>query len=305
MKRVLVTGASGFIGRHTLRELVARGFEVHAVARAVPASAGSEVQWHSVDLLGGHDLLNGLIRKSRPSHLLHLAWYTEHGQYWQSLENFRWAAASLELAHQFARNGGQRIVVAGTCAEYEWGSGVCDETSTPLIPSTTYGVCKDALRRMLEALSAEKSLSFAWGRVFFVFGPGEDPRRLLPSIIRPLLKGVDARTRHGREHVRDFLAVQDVAEAFVALLDSVVTGGVNIASGKPLSVADIGKQVARIVGGTARVQSDSRAEGEEPETIVADVRRLYEEVGWFARATMDDRIRQTVDWWRGQDQSPN
>src|SRR5450830_470974 len=212
MKRVLVTGATGFVGRHALPLLVERGFDVHAVARAVPPHADSRVTWHAADLLGGADVLRALLEDSQPTHLLHLAWYAEHGKYWRSLENFRWTAASVELAHDFTARGGERLVATGTCAEYDWSGGVCSESSTPLAPSTPYGICKDALRRMLGALAVETKIGFAWGRVFFTFGPGEQPQRLVPSVIRSLLRGDEARTTHGRQ-VRDFLAVEDVAAA--------------------------------------------------------------------------------------------
>lgn len=297
MKRILVTGATGFIGRHALPLLVGRGFDVHAVARAVPPHGVPGVMWRAADLLGGTDVIRALIDDVRPTHLLHLAWYAEHGKYWRALENFRWTAASLELALEFAARGGERLAAAGTCAEYDWSGGVCGESSTPLAPSTLYGTCKDALRRMLGALAVETKVGFAWGRVFFTFGPDEQPQRLVPSVIRSLLRGDEVRTTHGRQ-VRDFLAVEDVAAAFVALLDSNVSGEVNIGSGEPASVRDIVAALAKMIGGAGRIAYGAIAAADESPMVVADVTRLRKEVGWSPRATLDERLAQTIEWWR-------
>ena len=146
--RVLVTGATGFIGRHAMEALRQREVDVHGVG-------------HEVDLLGGE--VRSLLQEIRPTHLLHLAWYAVPGEYWTSLENYRWVAATIELARLFAESGGKRIVGAGTCAE-----------GGP----TPYGVCKDAARRLLESFSRAAGVSFAWGRIFFVYGPGERPERV-------------------------------------------------------------------------------------------------------------------------------
>ena len=92
MKRVLVTGASGFIGRQTLAPLVRHGFEVHAVARHASGATMDGVVWHEADLLGPATA-ETLVVTVRPTHLLHLAWISEHGRYWQCPENLDWGVA--------------------------------------------------------------------------------------------------------------------------------------------------------------------------------------------------------------------
>src|SRR5258708_4086554 len=134
--RVLVTGASGFIGRHCLPYLLEAGHEVHAVART-PLKISGPV-WHSADLLSP-GASSRLISSVKPTAVLHLAWYTAHGEYWSSSENLRWVQASLELIQATAAAKCKRLVAAGTSAEYDWSAGVCSETLTPLLPASLYG----------------------------------------------------------------------------------------------------------------------------------------------------------------------
>jgi nucleoside-diphosphate-sugar epimerase len=174
MKKVLLTGANGFIGRHCLTLLQAKGYEVHAVSRRTGVllvnEIDSNVYWHQADLLDPQNT-EDLLKEVKPTHLLHLAWYTVPREYWTSSENLRWVQGSLALFQSFMKYGGERAVVAGTCAEYDWGSDCCSETTTALAPKTLYGNCKHALQLILSAFSAQQELSLAWGRIFFLYGP--------------------------------------------------------------------------------------------------------------------------------------
>src|SRR5207253_10776751 len=187
---------------------------------------------------------------------------------WTSPENYGWVAASIELARAFAACGGRRIVAAGTCAEYDWSAGLCHEFDTPLVPRMPYGVCKDALRRILESLTEHAAISFAWGRIFFPYGPGEAAGRLVPSVIASLLDASDARCTHGRQ-VRDFVFIRDVAGALVALLDSEGRGPVNIGSGKAVSVREVVETIAENVGGRQHLQSGALPATDEPPLVAA------------------------------------
>jgi len=244
--------------------------------------------------------ITSVVRAVEPSHLLHLAWETTPGQYWTSAMNYRWVQASLELFRVFQEVGGRRLVAAGTCAEYDWRYGFCSEETTPTDPSSLYGTAKDALRRVLLSWSQQEDVSSAWGRVFFLYGPHEHPDRFVPSAIRSFLKGETFTCMTG-DHVRDYLYVQDVADAFVALVGSDVTGVVNIASGRPRYVAEIARELAEQMHTESLldVKTALTANGDAP-LLVGDARRLMRDVGWAPKYDMSDGLTQTIQWWKEQ-----
>ena len=299
MSAVLVTGATGFVGRHAVDALVARGHEVVAVtSRDARQESRPGVRWVHADLLEP-GAARELMGAAPCAQLLHLAWYAEHGAFWTSPRNLEWVGASLELLRAFAEAGGTRAVVAGTCAEYAWGlEGRCIEGATPTAPATLYGAAKDGLRVVAEAYARQQGLSLAWGRVFFTFGPEEPAGRLVPSVARALLGGESAPVTQG-EQIRDFLAVDELGDAFAALLNSPVEGPVNLASGGPIAVRDLVAIVGDAAGRPELIRYGALpARPGEPAQIVADVARLREEVGWRPRAPLDDGLRRAVQWWR-------
>jgi nucleoside-diphosphate-sugar epimerase len=289
VKRVLVTGAGGFIGRQAIGPLRERGFDVHTVGRS-----------EGVDLLAP-GAATAAVAQARPTHLLHLAWYAEHGRFWTATENLGWVGASLELLQAFAEVGGHRAVVAGTCAEYEWGlDGRCLELQTPLRPATLYGAAKHGLHEVASAYAREVGLSLAWGRIFFCFGPHEPPGRLVPSVARALLAGREARVTHGTQ-IRDFIAVEELGDAFAALLESTVEGPVNVASGEAIALRDLIDLIARATGRPELVRFGAvKPRAGEPAELVADVARLREEVGWRPREPLAAAVGRAVAWWRAK-----
>ena len=289
MTRLLITGATGFLGEPTARA-AAEHFEVHTTARI---SFG-----HPCDLLAP-DAPERLVEAVRPTHLLHLAWVATPGVYWTAPDNHRWVEASKRLLLAFARVGGQRAVVAGTCAEYDWtAAGVCREFDTPTRPHTTYGRCKLDLGRWAEAFGRARGVGIAWARLFFLYGPREHPARLVPSVARALLAGVPAPCSAGTQE-RDFLHVEDAAGALVALARSELTGPVNVGSGEAVAVRDVVGRVAVACGRPELVRLGERpAPANEPPRLVADVRILREELGWRPRIDLAAGLENTVEWWR-------
>ncbi len=298
--RVLLTGAGGFLGRHCLAALVETGASVVAVSRRRPRDVPAGVDWIEADLLDPASP-SRLMERVRPDHLLHLAWMAVPGEYWTSLANYDWVAASLTLLRAFARSGGRRVLGAGSCAEYDWTKGLCREGETPLVPTSPYGVCKNTLRELLQSLAGTAGLSWAWGRIFFLYGPGEPTSRLVPSVARSVLAGREARCTGGRQR-RDFLHVADAARAMVTLLASSIAGPVNIASGRAVPVAEVAGLTAALAGRPDLLRLGALPEGDgQAACVAADIGRLATEVGFSPAFDLECGLRDTVDWWRGQE----
>lgn len=274
--RLLLTGASGCVGRALAAPLAARGFAVHAVARRIPDDAAGP--WHAADLLDEAQA-RALLRDIRPAILVHCAWFVEHGAFWTSPENAAWVAASEALAAEFAALGGRRFLGIGSCAEYADAAG---EDARPwpetrsLAPATPYGRAKADLAARLARLPFD----LAWARLFLMFGPGEPPARLVPSVARALAEGRPARIASGRP-VRDFASTRYLGRALAALAASGVTGPVNVASGEGRAIADVARLLAQAAGRPDLLEIGALPDrpGEVP-AMVADVGRLRREVGF-------------------------
>jgi nucleoside-diphosphate-sugar epimerase len=296
VSRVLVTGATGFVGRHALAPLLAANHEVHAVTTREEPGDGDGVAWHRADLLSSADV----VAEVAPELLLHLAWYVEPGRFWTAPENVRWVEASLALLRAFAGSGGRRAVVAGTCAEYDWSAAGerCSEQVTPLRPATLYGAAKHALHGVAARYAEQAGFELAWGRIFFVYGPGEPDGRLIPSVGRALLAGEPVPTTAGHQ-VRDFMHVQDLAAAFAALAESGVTGAVNVASGDPVAVREVVDRLAELAGRPDLPRPGALPDREgDPPRLVADVSRLRDEVGFAPRIGLLEGLAGTLEWLR-------
>jgi nucleoside-diphosphate-sugar epimerase len=313
MKRVLVTGARGFIGRHSLPPLLELGYEVVAVsttptplhslattqgANSSPTNAASRVVWRTADLLDPQQSQR-LLDEIRPTHLLHLAWYAKPGAYWNSPENLRWLEASQHLLRSFQAGGGERVVAAGTCAEYVETSGIYHETDTPVRPKTLYGKCKHALHQYLDCLSEVTGLRSAWARIFLLYGADGPSEKFPQTVVASVVRGQPALCSHGRQ-VRDFLHVNDTADALVALLDSPVQGVVNIGSGQGQQLAKMAERLAARCRRSDLLKLGALpARVNEPAIMMADISRLRDEVGWSPRIDCNQGLDQLADAWLG------
>jgi nucleoside-diphosphate-sugar epimerase len=282
----LVTGASGFVGRWSIEPLRARGAEIHTVDRR-------EVDLHD------RDAVAALMRRVRPTHLLHFAWIATPGVYLTSLDNPLWLRSSLQLVETFLASGGQRVVVAGTVAEYDWSAGVCSERTTPCRPATLYAACKHAQYEVLERWSEQEGFSFAEGRLFWVYGPGESPERLVPAMIRASTSGLPFRLRYP-EQVRDYLHVTDAGAAFAALLASDARGAVNIGSGEGVVLSRLAEIVGDATGEGLHIEPGDAGEPDPSPVVLAETTRLTRDVGFTRRYRLEDGIRETVAWWKTQ-----
>lgn len=295
IERIMLTGASGYIGRNVLQALLARtGCEIVAVTRAGRKPVGTpRLTWLAGDLLD-EQICRRLVAAADAQCLVHLAWYAEHGRFWDAPENMHWVRATLNLLESFKESGGRRAVFAGTCAEYDWSHGYCIEGKTPTEPSSFYGQCKDATRRLVAAYCRTNGIEHAWGRLFYPYGLGEPPGRLVPSVISALLDGRPVRCSHGAQF-RDFLHVGDAAAAFAHLAaGTAATGDFNIASAAPLRIRDLVTLCVRLARPDALPQFGALpTPDDDPPMLVGDNRRLLA-TGWRAEIELEEGLRTLI-----------
>ncbi|MEP7354998.1 MAG: NAD(P)-dependent oxidoreductase [Acidobacteriota bacterium] len=296
MKTVLVTGGSGFIGSRTLGRLVKRGYRVHAVSRGDVRQAGG-VHWHRADVLDPA-AMDALVSSVRPTHLLHLAWITEHGKYWTAPINTAWLTASLYLLEVFGRSGGKRAVGVGTCAEYDWTCPGPYREGSPLGPTSLYGAAKASLGLMQAQLAHSLGFEQAWCRPFFLYGPGENPQRLIPSLISAMLRG-EAPVCNKPDAIRDFLHIDDVAGAIVTVLDSDHEGPVNIGSGDGVALGLIAQILMELAGLESAPQTGSDVQLAASDCVVTDT-SVLSTLGFRPRHTLRSGLTETLGWWRDQ-----
>ena len=300
--KLCITGATGFIGRHTLQPLLEKGYEVHALSRVASGTLLSHerLHWHNIDIFN-HAAIAAFCKEVRPSHLLHLAWITTHGYYWDAPENQDWLEASKHLITHFSNNGGKRVVVTGTCAEYDWGDasvegGVLHE-DTPCNPQTAYGKAKHELYTWL---AEQSSISTLWARLFWLFGPYEDPRRLIASLITGALHGQEIALK--QPHVaRDYMYSVDVGRILALLLISNATNAMNIGMHQATQLGDIKHSINTLLGVSAlhdTEEEQSLNTSHEPDVICADNRSLLDVLGPALYTPMDQALKETINWWK-------
>jgi dTDP-6-deoxy-L-talose 4-dehydrogenase (NAD+) len=234
---VLVTGATGFVGRHVVTSLLRRGHTVTAVARDVPKAACfdwiSDVEFIALDLHGDLAPLTSRVRTIDA--MVHLAWpgLPHYKEAFHVEENL---PADWRLLDTLLAAGVRRLLVAGTCLEYGMQSGPLAE-SLPTVPCTAYGIAKDALRKRLESAWQVTPFALQWARLFYLYGSGQHAGSVLAQLDRAIDADEPAFDMSGGEQLRDYLPVAEAAEDIASLIDHPGCQGViNVCSGKPLSV---------------------------------------------------------------------
>lgn len=282
--KVLVTGASGFIGQHTLKPLSDAGFEVYGISRSVFEHGCCTMI--NGDILDNHFLEN-VMSRIKPQYLLHLAWYLGNN-FFQSDENFSFLASGIRLIQLFHENGGKRAVYAGTCGEYEPASCALKEMHPLATKMTNYAFCKAKLHGIAEHFCRSNQISFAYGRIFSVYWKWSVNKLLLEKFIRN-----EAIERKYIPVLRDFMYVKDVAMALVRLLASDVEGAVNICTGESISVYDFFTTFAEKVGKLHLLKLIPDKKDVSP-VFVGDNTRLVREVGYKPRYTLEQGMTEVA-----------
>jgi len=246
---------------------------------------------HEADLFDAADAARA-VAEAKPQLCVHAAWYAVPGRYLDAPENLEHVAATMRLAGLLRDAGCRRLVGLGTCLEYDTSLGTLSEQSATA-PRHLYSVCKLSTFQILKAFAPLAKLSFAWCRIFFQYGPGEPPRRLVPDVIDRLLAGEVAEVTKG-EQVRDFLHVDDVGAAVAHTALSTLEGAVNVGSGVGVTVREVVETAARLCDAADRVRYGAIGYREgDPMHVCANVEKLTQ-AGWRPRYGLEEGLRDTV-----------
>jgi len=271
---ILLTGATGFVGRHVLRALAGQNCRVRPVVREgkenlLPPSAAIETVIASRDIFAESVAWWADICRDVDT-VIHVAWYVEPGQYLQSPKNQECLAGTLQLAQGAIQAKVRRFIGIGTCFEYDLSADRLT-VETALKPSTPYARAKADAFAALSQLLPQNGVEFAWCRLFYLYGEGEDARRLVPYLRAQLAAGAPVELSRG-EQVRDYL---DVAEAGRMIADAALwpgQGPVNICSGVPITLRALAERIADEYGRRDLLRFGARPDNLTDPPIVVGVR---------------------------------
>ena len=246
MKNILLTGATGFVGRQILFSLLDKKIEVRAIVRRGKENFFKDKN-SKVELITSDDLFKEsddwwAEQCKGIDTIIHVAWYAEPGKYLQSPKNIECLIGSLNLAKGAIKAGIRRFVGIGTCFEYDLNVGDLS-INTPLKPSTPYAAAKAGLYTFLSELLPVQSIEFSWCRLFYLYGDGEHPSRLYPYINSQLDADMVVEMSSGKQ-IRDFLNVEEAARKIMKITLNDSQGAFNICSGKGISIKDFAENIA-------------------------------------------------------------
>lgn len=248
MKKVLLTGATGFIGNHVMNELLK--MPVSVIATSTDEEKAKQKEWFGkvryipFDFRTINESADYFSHFGRPDILIHLAW--------EGLPNYRSLfhvdvnlPTHIKFLGNLARNGLKDITVTGTCFEYGMQEG-CLREDMPAMPANPYGLAKDSLRKELQRMQQDYNFTLKWVRLFYMYGGGQNPNSLLSQLEKALATGEKVFNMSGGEQIRDFMPVEEVASAIVSIaFQNKISGIINCCSGKPVSVKDFVRSYLR------------------------------------------------------------
>lgn len=314
-RKILVTGAGGFIGSHLVERLVVRGADVRAL-----------IHYDSRPGYGNLDLLDPAILDSvevvpgdiRDAHLagrivtecdmvFHLAAligipysYSAPGSYVATN-----VGGTLNVLEASLKNGVERVVHTSTSECYGTALSVPISEDHPLQAQSPYAASKIGADKLAEAYHLTYDLPVSTLRPFNNFGPRQSPRGVVPTIVGQLL-GPDTTVKLGSQSpTRDFLYVEDTCEAFcrMAEVDAAVGCTLNVGTGRQISVGDLAKLVMEVVGIDKPIEEDEariRPAASEVETLICDPSRAREVLGWEPATSLRAGLKEVVEFIRGQ-----
>lgn len=264
--KVLVTGASGFLGQHIVPQLLARGHSVEAVARN--ETRARRFDWFDRVHFHARDIHEEMTRPAEefghPDTVVHLAWpglpnYSELFHFEENLPG------DYHFLKELVKGGVRHLLVAGTCFEYGMREGCLTENMYPQ-PQNSYALAKDTLHRFLTELQRHEAFTLQWARMFYMYGPGQNSKSLLARLERSIAGGEEVFEMTSGEQLRDYLPVEEVARRLALLVEEPAhAGAINICSGKPISVRRLVEEHVERLGSNIHLSLGRQgARGYEP-----------------------------------------
>lgn len=270
-QKILITGATGFVGKQIINSLQSSEVDLHIIVRnsskeKIPAEQKFARVTYTDDLFSENPDW-WLDKCSEIDTVVHVAWYAEPSLYLNSSRNISCLTGSLSLANGAIKAGVRRFVGIGSCLEYDTTAGYLS-IDTPLRPKTLYGSAKTSLYLTLSSWFRETGLEFCWCRLFYLFGEGDSPKRLWGYIKKNIENKKPIALTEGNQ-IRDYINVDEAAEQIVEKVFSNYVGATNICSGVPITVRELATGLAESLGGEHLLNFGVKADRpDEPRCIV-------------------------------------
>lgn len=292
MKKIMVTGGSGFVGKNLLESLDPVKYEIHSAAKE---NGVRGIVNHKVDLCSRRETAR-LIKEIRPDILMHLAWNVKDQSYWHSLENNKWTAASLFLAEKFFEYGGRYFIFAGTSASYDYTKQILVEDAKMECPDSLYGVSKWYASRVISKMAEDANAKYLEARIFSVFGNYEREGRLVTNTIRMLLEGKQIVNRKWPLK-RDYIYIKDAVRAIIYLMENGADGVYNISSGRAVMLKEIVECIGQQLNKSGLIVFDYPDIDEDVPCIIGCNNKLLD-CGFHYDYTLDEAIAKTIKWYQ-------
>lgn len=286
-KRVFMVGCSGLVGSRLTKLLLENNFVVFGVSGHKPCLINHINHFcHKIDLLNSDKSLNLL--ELKPDIMVHAAWITTPGVFWESPVNNKWVSASKRIIQEFKASGGKYLVVTSTCAEYSWDTQELLSEDSNVNPQSNYGKSKLALLKWVR----DYDIPFLWTRIFFQFGLNEPSGRLIPSLIDSLLVGKEFEVQNLHD-VRDFIYIKDVVNLLNSLIYKEHLGIINIGTGYATEISSITQLVADLMD--RKELLINRASTQPPSFVVSNSNKLISIVGNYSWTPIRKAILETIE----------
>lgn len=285
--RIFITGANGFIGRHLVPLLDKH--QLLAIGREQANFSGRNISYIRANLADPASWEDRL-EEFAPEACIHLAWQGLPDYSFEAcLKNFDMSARLFDL---LTLKGCKTIFVAGTGWEYGDAQGAVKEEDSPGKMSL-FASFKTALRLVGENLAAQRKVNFIWGRLFFVYGPGQRDTSLMPSCYRSFVKGECPAVKNP-DAVCDFVHVADAASAIKALIETKNTNGTfNIGSGSAAKVSQVCDYVAQALK-AANSLPDKKDSSDKSNGFWADISLINGKTGWKPQTSLRKGVEEMM-----------